>query len=417
MEQVSILFNSAFILITFLFSFTRPTITACLYLIFQTSYFGFIPNEILLSGTDVGSFLINISLLFPLFFASGKVKNLDKHSYYAIIFISFFLLYGIFMPVLQGAQGIFQGIKASKSFLTYFYLFYLVVFRNEIKYNEIFRLIFLCSLYFAILYTVNRLGIHFAPYAYEKNDFIQCRFDSFFPLAIAYLVYLRRKGEKNPLFFIIVAFLCVGIFLGDYFSVLATTLALFPLMLIKADYHTSRRLIRAIFSAGVFAIVLYLLVRNQPWFMTILSNQEDALLTREVYNEFRWEFILQHIYLGGGFLHQTSSLVQSINNDTSSYLEGLSFIDAGYVDLFVRFGIIGTILFLSYPIALMIRSIKNPYMLPFTLFIFQFLCVNYTWSVFSFPMGIVVLSIVYSFILRNIYETNSPKTIKLVGSK
>ena len=101
-----------------------------------------------------------------------------------------------------------------------------------------------------------------------------------------------------------------------------------------------------------------------------------------------------------GFLYKSSSLLRSFGG--TGYKETLSFIDAGYVDLLGRFGVIGLLLFLFYPFKILFNSLRFPYLFPFTFLIIQFVAVNYTWSVFSYPMGILVLSLVYVFVINEL---------------
>ena len=143
--------------------------------------------------------------------------------------------------------------------------------------------------------------------------------------------------------------------------------------------------------------VFYLIIQQSAWYIELNQSQTNSLVSRERYNEFRWSLINKQLYFGWGFLYKTMSIVKSVAS--TGYMETFSFIDSGYVDLFGRFGIIGTFIFMLYPIYIMLKSFGDKALYPFAFFIIQFMCVNYTWSVFSFPMGITVLSIAYVFVI------------------
>ena len=55
-----------------------------------------------------------------------------------------------------------------------------------------------------------------------------------------------------------------------------------------------------------------------------------------------------------------------------------------------------------FPFKILFNSLRFPYLFPFTFLIIQFVAVNYTWSVFSYPMGILVLSLVYVFVINEL---------------
>lgn len=59
---MEILFLVIFLLILASLHFKSPTHCVCCYLLFYTSFWGFGSTEVLVSGTDVGTFAINITL-------------------------------------------------------------------------------------------------------------------------------------------------------------------------------------------------------------------------------------------------------------------------------------------------------------------------------------------------------------------
>ena len=157
-------------------------------------------------------------------------------------------------------------------------------------------------------------------------------------------------------------------------------------------------------------LVITQFVTNTDWFYNIQLQQANALMTRNEFNEFRWDLIQKNQWFGYGFLDKSSEIVKS-HSSSSVYAETFSFIDAGYIDLLGRFGWIIMLVFLLYPLKYLLSSIKDKELFPFSMFIVQFFCVNYTWAVFSFPMGIIPLSITYAFIAKKI--SNGKKTSEL----
>lgn len=120
---MEILFLVIFLLILASLHFKSPTHCVCCYLLFYTSFWGFGSTEVLVSGTDVGTFAINITLAILLFFRSGYSVCFDKLTRFSIAFFLVFYFYGLIKPVYDGNQNILMSIKASKSFLTYIFFF------------------------------------------------------------------------------------------------------------------------------------------------------------------------------------------------------------------------------------------------------------------------------------------------------
>lgn len=385
------------------YSFKNPTAFVCLQLLYYSQFLGFVSTELLLGGVDYGSFLINFSILLPILIKGPYSKQTDKITFYGICFILFFILYGLFKPILEGSQPLIMGIKAGKSFFSYLFFIYLLLFRKHVDFEKVFNCILVISLIFSVLYLVNFVGLRIVPPRYEKGDFIQCKYDSYLAFSIAILIYRRIVNKKARYSLLMIILLFSGICIGGYFSLSATS----ALILLFTPLYKKAYSIKEVVVFGlVFCLYLgvcYIMVEQSDWYIHLQQSQSNSLISRERYNNFRWNLIQQQLYWGWGFLYKTTAIVKAMAS--KGYMETFSFIDSGYVDLFGRFGILGTILFLSYPVFLIIKSLYYRMLYPFAFFIFQFLCVNYTWSVFSFPMGIMVLALAYTFIISHIYDT------------
>lgn len=400
MELIAIIL---FLILSIYYSFKSPTVFVCLHILYHTQFLGFISTELLIAGTDYSSFLINMSIFLPLCIKGRLKKEVDKISIYSIYFIAIFIIYGFYKPVWDGSQTLFMGIKAGKSFLSYTFFFYLLLFRKHIDFRKVFNCILAISILFSTLYIINYAGLRLVPPYYVKEKFIQCKYDSFLVFSIAILIYRRINNENTKYFLPMIILMFLGIWIGGYFSLIATTALI---LLFTPLYQRAYSAKEVLFFGCLFCFYLfvcYVMIEQSDWYNHLQRSQANSLISRERYNQFRWDLIKQHLYWGWGFLYKTTSTVKSLSS--GQYTETFSFIDSGYVDLFGRFGIIGTILFLFYPVYLILKSLPYRHLFPFTFFIFQFLCVNYTWSVFSFPMGITVLALAYTFIISHTYDT------------
>ena len=397
--------NILILIVSIHYSFRNPTIFVCFHILYHTQFLGFIPTELLIGGVDYGSFTITMSMLLPLCIKGKWEREVDKITLCSICFITFFILYGFLKPVGDGTQPLLMGIKAGKSFLSYIFFFYLLLFRKHIDFRRVFDCILAISILFSILYVINFIGLRLVPTYYVKNDFIQCKYDSFLVFSIVILIYRGINNIKVIYFLPTIILLFLGICIGGYFSLMVTTaLILLFTPLYKKAFSTKEIL----FFGCVFCfylLVCYIIIEQTDWYNHLQQSQSNSLLSRERYNQFRWNLIKQHLYWGWGFLYKATSIMKSLSS--IQYMETFSFIDSGYVDLFGRFGIMGTVLFLLYPAYLIIKSLPYRSLFPFTFFIFQLLCVNYTWAVFSFPMGIIVLALAYTYMITYMYNNLS----------
>jgi len=151
---------------------------------------------------------------------------------------------------------------------------------------------------------------------------------------------------------------------------------------------------------SVLIVLLLILINEETYnflltsIYDIISGNDPSISSRMLYNEFRWEFIDRQREFGYGFIHQSSEIMKSMNtSDSNRYMQRLGVIDSGYVDMFTKFGFIGTaiiiVIFLKYMISGFLQNNKNALSLAMLIYFAQYFFVNYTWSVFTFAHGII----------------------------
>ena len=391
---MEILINIVYAFVLTTWSFTHPTRYVMGYFIYVSSYLGWFNQDILIGGVEYGEFLFNLLALLPVIF---RWIEIDVRIKAVIIFLSMFYLYGLIKPIIDGHQGWMLSVKASKSMTAYFFLFYVIAFYKQMEWEKLFRFLTIIAVYYASLYIVNWIGLPIRPPFYIKQDFIQCFFDSFMLLALCYQLTKENPFALNNLWICVV--LLGGIYVGGYFSLLVV--ALFILGVIFLSQSVMHPLVWMMLAFSVVLLfVIGIICEEALWH--IWKEHQAALDSRSYYNEFRWQLIAKEFLGGYGYLSRDTRLV-SLNSmaDSSSYMTDLSFVDAGYVDLLGRFGLIGTILLLLVPGYFLWKTTWNRQTLPFILMVISFYAVNVTWSVFSYPQGIIVLALVYAYLFQN----------------
>lgn len=387
------LLNFIFAVVLSVWSFDHPNRFVIGYLVYVSSYGGWMDNDILVGGVEYGQFLVNVLALFPVVLSWREIPVVMK----AVIGVLFlFYLYGLVKPVADGHQGWILSVKSSKSMTTYFFLFYVLAFYRELDMHRIFRFLTWLSLYYALLYVVNWVGLPLRPPVYVKGNFIQCPYDSFLLLAFCYQLIQEDVCSLKRLS--ILAVLWIGICMGGYFSLTVVSLGIGLGVWIYRQVRHPALWVLLTGSLLLFIIdVRYIHSTGLDWW----KEQQSALDSRDYYNEFRWALIAKEFWGGYGFLSRDTRIV-SLNalSDQSAYMSDLSFIDAGYVDLMGRFGLVGTLLFLLVPLYFLWNTSWNRTTVPFMALVVSFYAVNMTWSVFSFPQGIIVLALVEAYLYQ-----------------
>lgn len=388
------LVNIIYAFVLMRWSFTHPTRYVMGFLIYVSSYLGWFNQDLLIGGVEYGEFLFNLLALLPVVYGW---KEIDSRIKAVILFLSLFYLYGLVKPIMDGHQGWMLSVKSSKSMTAYFFLFYVIAFYQRLDWNKIFRFVTVIAVYYAVLYLVNSVGIVIRPPFYVKQRFIQCFYDSF--MLVAFCYRLTRENPFNLSNLAMLGILLGGIYVGGYFSLwVASLLILMVIFLYRKVHHP---LVWMLLAASV-ALLLVIGLMNEEALGAIWRERQASLDSRTFYNEFRWQLIAREFLSGYGYLSRDTRLVSLHSmTDETGYMSDLTFVDAGYVDLMGRFGLIGTILLLLVPLYFLGMTAWNRQTVPFILMVFSFYAVNMTWSVFSYPQGIIVLALVYAFLYQN----------------
>ena len=156
-----IIINIVYLLLLTSWALNNPTKFVIGYLIYANSYFGLLASDILISNIELGTFLSN---LIPLLCSIKYRNNLkDKVSKYLIVALLIFYVYGLAKPIIDGYQNIIMSIISSKAYTFYFLAIYLVTTKDLTDFKKIFNFIFYTSIYYSILYILNKVGISIRP--------------------------------------------------------------------------------------------------------------------------------------------------------------------------------------------------------------------------------------------------------------
>lgn len=407
--------SACFFIIALMLGVKKPTHFVLFYILASTKFLGFIdPSSFIIGGVEVGYFGLNLIALIALLFKRDWYVIPKKMLLFVSVIIGT-LIYGIVKPVIDSNSSVYLSFMASKETWFYFIFFYMMVQKNNIDNRKLIEAIKKIGIYLSIVYCAGRILPQIVPPLYDQGTYVRTFFPTYISLALfIYAVNIKFMDVKKNKYYAIVGLLFLGLFFAAHLSLTLTTLAGFILYV----YVFDKNLRIHKYTAGRFAAMAFIgltmvllsvrgLYENVASTVEgIITGEDNALSSRDVYNEFRWEAINKQKELGYGYIHQSSHFMKGINTISSNrFMERFTVIDSGYVDMLIKYGFIGTtILMLAlvwYYAKGFLKKYKNPLATAMSIYLLQYVFINYTWSVFTFAHGIVPGTVAFHFLLTS----------------
>ena len=392
-----------FYAIALILAVKNPNYFLLFYILATTKFLGFVdPSSFVVGGVEIGYFGLNIIAIFGVLFQKKWYIMPHKMQWF-IYFILLMLVYGIVKPFLDSNSSLFLSFMASKETWFYFLFLYLVVYQHKIDNKLFLKFIKYLGVYLSFVYIISRISVQFIPPVYYSDNIVRTFFPTYISLAIfIYAIKIKFDVVRSMRDRITIIILFLGLFLAAHLSLTIMTFAGFVLYKYVYDKNLSLNkftISRFVFIAFFASSILLLTVgglydRISSNIEAVISGEDNALQARDIYNEFRWEAIEKRKTMGYGFIHQSSSFMKDIKiSGSNRFMERFTVIDSGYVDLLIKFGYLGTSIFivilLIYYSQGFFSPYKNPMSLVMSIYLMQYLFINYTWSVFTFAHGIV----------------------------
>ena len=404
-----------FLLLGFFISLRNATSFVIFYILASTKFLGFIdPASFIIGGVELGYFGLNIVTLISCFFARDWYV-LSKKSWFFLIVPLALLVYGVLKPLYDGHSGFRQALTSSKELWFYVLFFYLVVNRKYIKQKKLVNAIKNIGLYLAIILIIGQVNSFILPPYNYNGVFVRVFFPTYISLALFFTAadFKDLKCSRNEflLKFLILVF---GLVFAGHFSI--SIMSVFCVSIIVLAYDRNFILVKktVVFLVLIFflLIVYVILFKNELYLFFIdfiagvIDGNDSGLSVRDYYNEFRWDAIEKQKAFGYGFIHQSAPLMDTVaNSETNKFMLTLGVIDSGYVDLLVKFGIVGTVVFsllyLKYISLAFFDKTKTWLTFVLVFYLGQYFFVAYTWSVFTFAHGIIPACIAVFIIINN----------------
>ena len=393
----------AFLLISFFLALKKPIYFVIFYLLASTKFLGFFDVEyyFVIGGVGLGMPMLNITTFIASFFITNWYKVPKKYLKF-IIFMLLIIMYGILLPFVRGHETLIQSIMASKDFWAVSILLYLVTHRKKVSIRVLLKTIQFIGFYLALMY-VFYLLFNIAPPAYLEGNHVRGYYPTYMSLAFfLYYVSFQNKQIKLKKFIIIGVILFIGLVIAGHFSLVFGTL--FALVVISVFYNKTKFSWGRILTRGftLFSILFIIIISFSDVRKHIVNQYEMiaygtdvALVSRDIYNEFRWKAIEERPLSGYGFIHKSSPLTSKFRTiNENRFAESFGVIDSGYVDLLIKFGYLGTFIYLLLWARVIFPILFRPQkyhilQLGMAAYLMQYFLINYTWSVFTFSHGLI----------------------------
>ncbi|GAA3619055.1 O-antigen ligase family protein [Flavivirga jejuensis] len=404
-----------FYAIALILAVKHPNYFLVYYLLATTKFLGFIdPSSFIIGGVEIGYFGLNIIAIISVFFQKGWYI-MPKKTQWFIYFILLMLAYGIIKPFLDNNSSLYLSFMASKETWFYFLFLYMIVYRDRIDNKQLLGFIKFIGIYLSLIYIIGKISLQFVPPVYYNESYVRTFFPTYISLTIfIYAIKIKFETIRSMKDRVTILLLFLGVFFAAHLSL--TIMTFIGFILYKYVYDKRLELNKYIVSRFIFItfiITSIALISISGLYEKIVVNveaiitgEDTSLNARDIYNEFRWEAINKQKNLGYGFIHQSSSFMKEIKiSGSNRFMERFTVIDSGYVDLLIKFGYIGTILLILVLIIYysrgFLKSYKNPLSLAMSIYLMQYVFINYTWSVFTFAHGIVPGVIAFHFLLSS----------------
>ena len=321
--------------------------------------------------------------------------------------------FGILYPFFLGYSSIRWAVVDGKDMFEYTALAYLVFHSRRFDFDYFLRLFCSVGVGLTVVLVVGRV-FHYCPPGYVfvwGTHVVHVHHSLYMSLAaclVASRILRARISLPDVSLFLLLA---VGLLLQGHRSV--TLLMLFVVSLGCLVRTLSVGKVVAILAVAPVVLGIGFLGDGRLFDTHVLGlirelRDEDlgAIASRHYLNAERRRYMENRPLLGYGFIDETSSLGASIERRSFNRFDrSLGVVDSGYVDMRVRFGIVGMSAFclvlglLLLKKARALRSLEDA-QTAMLLFLFGCFFVNYTLSVFTYRCGIGSICVAIHLLCR-----------------
>lgn len=371
---------------TFL-AFTKPKYFLFTYLLYSSSFLGFLPKDILIGTREVGFFYQNMLLVMPYLLNYKQMANIPQRIKIPLDLLIVIYLYGIIQPVFIGYSGFSQSITESKSFSTIFLAHYLFSGYKSLSFEYVNKIIAFFGYYFSVILLLYLVDIIPPYYICNEDREIEFSYPTILSLFVIIKAGSAQSIKQKAEVIILILIWIFGMIKEGHAAIMMTTALCASVILFRMPFiFFVKKFKNLLIGTAMLAAILYILPTEK--IMHELS-QDPSVSARSIYNEGRKKLIEERPLMGYGFMHKTALEIDG----SLIFAESLAFVDSGYIDLLGKFGYLGMVFYLATLLFLFFSNSAPSFIIHMRIFFLQFFPVNITWAVFSFPMGLLTIGL------------------------
>lgn len=406
MELISL---GALLLIAAAIAMLLPTATVLAVIFIYCGYFGLIERDAFGVYTPENllsliSFALIPSLIQQKLILRQALTDVEKLPILMILLFA----WGVFWPTIRGYSSFFLSVTEGKQLLTYLFVLYCIAARKRVNHSTIKLAIILSGAILAceqIVYSLS--GIHPPGFSLidPNNNLINegnihIMYPHMMSAALLLIIGETLYARTFSLAFILAPILVFGIALQAHLSISLSTLTA-VLMSTLWPHVIHRRFFALIISTLLLSISLFIIVNFETesiqalWSIQFESIQ--SLVSRGLISAQRISYFFDSPLMGYGFVHQDSAMGIVFGSSALGLHDlRLASVDNGYLDLLLKFGLVGSIIVLSSYLKFLIclSSTASTSMQPLLILCALFLGVMLTWSMLTYVHGIIFLGII-----------------------
>lgn len=365
---MSVLYSATFILLAFLVNFLKKDLNVLAILLITSYFLGFTDTAAfgMFNLFDLNATCLIIYIFYIL--ANLSFSRLSKSLFAKYLFVIMLLyLVAVLNPVLSGNSSLFYSIKEGKEFIHYlaFFAVYLSV-RSKNDIEMAWKYLAILAIYYGFLEVAYVLGLgnlQILHYRYRPDVGLGITkvYPPVFSVIFLSLFYqLWRSVLEGARNYFMIVFFFVATMLAAFRSYI---LGSFIALATAYVFLFKGKIIQGVKVFRVYGLVILVsLFMFSITFSDSISNRINTVGDRYIWsgvqevweqkggstegrhavNIFRWEYFNKRPLIGYGFIDRNSSLGEKVFR---SHKSELMMIDTGYLDVLLKFGAIGAILF------------------------------------------------------------------------
>jgi len=337
-----------------------------------------------------------------------ELPEFAEGEYFPLLMLALFA-WGTILPILRGHSSLIPAIIEGKYLTLYLFVLYCIRFRTFMRMPVIKQALLISAAILALEVIVFQLsGVcppGFAPVNPEDPamtaESIHIMYPHVISLGIFILMSEATMWNSRTIKLLFLTLFFSGILLQGHFSILFITLVTVCFIIFKFDLDTTLRQISFVVISFLVAFSFISIVFVWPdFFGQYETNLSGAIISRTAINSQRITYFLDNILFGYGFIHESSSLGTEFGLRSLGLHDlRLATVDSGYLDLLVKFGVIGCTAALwgfGYFCKCLAMNASRK-MQPVVIFVTLFFLVMLTWSLLTYVHGIIFLGLAIVF--------------------